>query len=98
MREENFISFLEKDSNIESKSKAVKSRLSKARRVEEEFRVNLDEVVMDDQATYEILKKLRDTLDISANGSYGNAVRKYYKFVNQKDFPTLIQYERRRKI
>jgi hypothetical protein len=97
LREEQFISFLEKDSNIESKDKAVKSRISKARRVEGQFHVNLDVVVRDDQSTFELLKKLRESIDLVANGSYGNAVRKYYKFVNQKDFPTLAQYQRRMK-
>jgi hypothetical protein len=48
MIEEQFISFLKKDNNIASKDKAVKSRLSKARRVEEQFHVNLDVVVRDD--------------------------------------------------
>jgi hypothetical protein len=95
MREEQFTRFLEEDSNIESKTKAVNSRLSRARRVEDTFNVNLDEVVKNDQTTYELLKKIRTTLDLNTQGNHGNAVRKYYTFVNQKKFPTLASYEQK---
>ncbi|WP_223593640.1 hypothetical protein [Neobacillus bataviensis] len=47
MKEEQFIRFLSNESSIESKDKAVKSILSKARKVEKSFNVNLDLIVID---------------------------------------------------
>jgi predicted nucleic acid-binding OB-fold protein len=94
MREDQFIRFLENDSNIESKVKAVSSRLSRARKVEDTFGINLDEVVKNDYTTYKLLKEIRGTIDVNSNGNYGNAVRKYYLFINQKQSPTLSRYER----
>lgn len=94
MREEEFEKFLVEDSKIESKDKAVRSRLSKARKVEVEFHVNLDEIVRDDEKMYETLKRIKREL-IDSNGSIQNALRKYYIFINQNEFPTLNQYEKK---
>lgn len=94
MREEQFHSFLVQDEQITSKKKAVSTRISKAKSVEDEFHVNLDEIVKDDRKTYEILKRIKNDLN-DYNGSYQNAVRKYYFFINNKEFPTLLRYERR---
>lgn len=43
-----FKAYLEKDTNIESKIKAVSSRVSRALKVERELNVNLDLIVSDD--------------------------------------------------
>ncbi|MFA9556536.1 hypothetical protein ACERII_04410 [Evansella sp. AB-rgal1] len=40
---------------IESKDKAIRSRLSKARKIEVEFRVNLDEIVREDEKMFNTL-------------------------------------------
>ncbi|WP_164667833.1 hypothetical protein [Virgibacillus doumboii] len=92
MREEKFIRFLTQQESIQSKHKAINSRLAKARKVERDLEVNLDEVVKDDQKTYELLIHIRRRLNDS-NGAYQNAVRKYYRFINQNEFPSLKNYE-----
>ncbi|MFT8319633.1 MAG: hypothetical protein ABF649_01870 [Bacillus sp. (in: firmicutes)] len=94
MREKDFEKFLVNDGKIDSKDKAVRSRLSKARKVEVEFHVNLDEIVRDDVKMYETLKRIKREL-IDSNGSIQNALRKYYIFINQNEFPTLSQYEKK---
>lgn len=94
MREEEFEKFLVRDSKIESKDKAVRSRLSKARKVEVEFHVNLDDIVGDEEKMYNTLKQIKREL-IDSNGSIQNALRKYYIFINQTEFPTLNQYEKK---
>jgi predicted DNA-binding ribbon-helix-helix protein len=96
MREDQFMKFLEQDTNITSKTKSVNSRMSRARKVEDTFNVNLDNIVNDDEKTYQLLRKLYEMKDIS--GNLQNAVRKYYIFVNNKEFPSLATYEKRRRI
>ncbi|RTR26299.1 hypothetical protein EKG37_21755 [Robertmurraya yapensis] len=97
MREKEFEKFLVNDGKIESKDKAVRSRLSKARKVEDEFHVNLEEIVRDDEKMYNTLKRIKSEL-IDSNGSIQNALRKYYIFVNKRGFSTLNQYEKRHSI
>ena len=94
MREKEFERFLVKDNQIESKDKAVRSRVSKARKIEVEFKVNLDDIVRDDERMYNTLKRIRREL-VDSNGSIQNVLRKYYAFVNQIAFPTLNQYEKK---
>lgn len=91
MREQEFISFLDQQTSITSKDKAIKSRFSRARKVESDLGVNLDEVVKDDQGTYELLKRIKSEMN-EHNGNYQNAVRKYYIFINNKEFPPLNSY------
>ena len=90
MRDEQFRKFLENDPSITSKQKAVNSRLAKARKVEEIFKVNLDDIVRDDEKTYKLLMSIKP---IDRMGNYQNAVRKYYIFVNGIEFPSIAQYE-----
>jgi hypothetical protein len=94
MRENEFEAFLAEDENISSKDKAVRSRLSKARAVEDKMAVNLDSVVSDDRETYRVLRRIPAELH-ETNGTYQNAVRKYYLFANGREFPTLNQFEKR---
>ncbi|MCK6208339.1 hypothetical protein KZX50_23175 [Bacillus infantis] len=93
MREEEFAKFLINDNQINSKDKAVRSRISKARLVEDRFNVNLDQIVKDDKEVYGLLKRIKDELNDS-NGAIQNSVRKYYMFVNKTAFPTLSKYEK----
>lgn len=95
MREEESGRFLVEDSRIESKDKAVRSRVSKTRKVEVEFHVNLDNIVRDDDKMYETLKRIKRELTDS-NESIQNALRKYYIFINRNEFPPLNQYEKKR--
>jgi len=92
MREKEFEDYLLADEAIKSKTKAVNSRLSKARLIERELGVSLDEIVSDDKVMYETLVKVKqDTND--HNGNNSNALRKYYEFYNGRRFPTLAEYK-----
>ena len=95
MRKTEFTRFLEQDNAITSKEKAVGSRISKAKCVEEKFDVNLDYVVKDDNKMFDLLMKIKNELSDS-NGAKQNAVRKYYTFVNNSVFPSLINYQNKK--
>lgn len=79
------------DPSITSKSKAVSTRLSKARAVEEKLDVNLDEIVIDDTKMYQLLLEINNRMN-NNNGAYSNAVRKYYLYRREKEFPSLNQF------
>jgi len=93
MKEEQFQRFLEQDKSITSKVKAVNSRMTRARKVESEFRVDLDDVVRDDEKMYQLLKSLHQY--DPKTGNLQNAVRKYYLFANGKEFPSMVTFEKR---
>ncbi|MHA6258829.1 hypothetical protein ACXYMX_02830 [Sporosarcina sp. CAU 1771] len=95
MRELEFKRFLAESEGIVSKDKAVVSRVSKALKVERDLRVNLDSVVIDDEKMYNLLLQIRTQMN-ETNGVYQNAVRKYYLFVNGKEFPRMKTYEKSR--
>ena len=92
MRESDFETFLTEDSSIKSKTKAVNSRLSKARSVERYFEICLDAVVSDDEQMFSTLVKIKQEMK-DTNGNISNALRKYYEFSNGKRFPTLAEYK-----
>lgn len=97
MRGEEFRSFLISNTNIESKVKAVSSRIAKALAVERELNVNLDKVVKNDEDMYKLLLEIQDKLnDGKYHNVHQNAVGKYYLFVNRKEFPRMKQYEKTR--
>jgi hypothetical protein len=75
---------LEEDTNIISKVKAVNSRISKALMVEKEFSVDLDIVVRNELLMNRLLRAINASFDTHA--VKGNAVRKYYEFINGKRF------------
>lgn len=91
MREEDFRRFLIKCDSIESKSKAVSTRVSKASAVERKIGVNLDVIVKDDELVFTLLVRIQQEMR-DLNGGYQNAVRKYYTFVNGKEFPRIRNY------
>lgn len=93
MRQAEFERFLVESEAIQSKKKAVVSRIAKALKVERELKVNLDNIVDDDEKTYELLLKIRRNMN-EVNGVYQNSVRKYYLFANGKEFPRLSHYEK----
>jgi hypothetical protein len=77
--------------------KAVTSRVAKALYVERELKVNLDSVVKNDEEMYRLLLQIQEELnDRHYHNVHQNAVRKYYLFVNGKEFPRIKQYERTR--
>ncbi|MGS2778342.1 hypothetical protein ACVBAX_13330 [Robertmurraya sp. GLU-23] len=96
MREEQYMKFLLKDESINSKDKAVRSRISRARKVERELKINLDHVVCNDDAMFETLLMIKEKL--KDKGNLQNTVRKYYTFVNNKEFPSLLRYKRTTKV
>ena len=94
MRENEFRKFLENAENIDSKDKAVQSRISRANIAEEIIGASLDSVVNDDYKMYKALMCIKaDSRE--RNGNIQNALRWYYKFVNGKEFPTLISFKKR---
>ena len=94
MREMEFRRFLSESDDIVSKEKAVASRVSKALAVEKKLNVNLDTIVKSEDETYRLLLLIRKQMN-EVNGVYQNAVRKYYLFVNGKEFPKINQYEKK---
>ena len=54
-----FEEYLLSDESIKSKLKAVNSRLSKARLIERELGVDLDDVVSDDEKMYDTLMRVK---------------------------------------
>lgn len=88
-----FEMFLIDEDDITSKYKAVRTRLSKAKAVECKLEDNLDYIVADDIRMYKALLKINLLMN-NYNGSYSNALRKYYKFKNKKSFPQLSEFAR----
>ncbi|WP_341963676.1 hypothetical protein NM897_17190 (plasmid) [Planococcus maritimus] len=93
MRQAEFERFLIESEAIKSKKKAVVSRIAKALKVERELKVNLDNIVSDDDKTYELLLRIREDMN-EVNGVYQNSIRKYYLFINGKEFPRLNNYKK----
>lgn len=94
MSESDFRSYLEDAEEIDSKNKAVNSRISRANAAEEILNgESLDYIVADDNRMYEALVRIHADPK-ERGGNIQNAVRWYYKFVNKKEFPPLIAYRR----
>lgn len=93
MRDAEFVKYLDADANITSKDKAVRSRMTKARKIEQHFNIFLDSVVADDNKVFDILCRIKKELNDS-NGAISNALRKYYLFANGREFPKLSDYQR----
>lgn len=92
MMEQAFGIYLTNDPGITSPN-AVKSRISKARKAEGILKTSLDDVVSDDREMYEALEKLQQYENPKSNPMQ-NAVRKYYKFKNDREFPRKKEYAR----
>lgn len=91
-KESEFQQFLMGEKTINS-VKAVASRMSKARKVEDILGKELDVIVSEDDLMYDSLVALQPHED-PAHTPMQNALRKYYKFINGKEFPKLKQYRR----
>ncbi|MCL2235214.1 MAG: hypothetical protein FWB98_02100 [Defluviitaleaceae bacterium] len=94
MLESQFEKYLIGDANITSKTKAVNSRMSKARAVEEYLSESLDVIVQDDMKMYDALRRIKQNMN-DGNGSYSNSLRKYYSFKNKHEFPRIVDFERK---
>ena len=90
MRDFEFRKFLEAivtDDGTKITDKAINSRISKAKRVENDYCLDLDYVVISDQRMSELSEKLRERTRVKKDhGVYLNTVRKYYEFVNGTKF------------
>lgn len=89
MRREAFREWLENNPDITSKTNAVNTRVYKVAKVEEKYLVDIDDVVVDDEATYELLMNLTPE---DKQARLQNGIRKYYEFVRGTTFPTLKEY------
>ena len=92
MREKDFEDYLVADSNIVSKTNAVRSRVNKGRMIERHFNKTLDDIVVDDERMYNALIRIKSEMK-DTNGNLSNALRKYYQFANSNAFPTLLEYK-----
>ena len=92
MKELEFESYLLADENIVSKTKAVRSRISKGKLIERHFNESLDSIVSDDDKTYKALLRIKAEMK-DQNGTVSNALRKYYDFINDKAFPVLSEFQ-----
>lgn len=91
MDEIRFEEFLTEDTGITSKYKAVKTRLSKARAVEKCLNTDMGSIVSSDYKMYKALLSINALMN-NSNGAYSNALRKYYLFRNNKEFPRIVEY------
>jgi len=92
VREKEFEEFLISDSNIISKTIAVRSRVNKGRMIERYFKISLDVIVSEDDIMCETLIRIKSEMK-DTNGNLSNALRKYYQFANNRVFPTLSTYK-----
>jgi len=92
MKESEFEIYLLADAKIVSKTKAVRSRISKGKLIERHFDESLDSIVSDDDKTYKALLRIKAEMK-DQNGTVSNALRKYYVFINGKAFPALSEYQ-----
>ena len=93
MRENEFRVYLENIDTIQSKCKAVNSRISRANTAEEIVGKSLDYIVSDDNRMYDALLKIADD-PRERSGNIQNAVRWYYRFCNSKDFPRMSSFKK----
>lgn len=92
MLEYEFEKYLIDDESIVSKKKAVSTRLSKGRAVENTLGMSLDTIVSSDINMYRALLEINSKMR-NQNGAYSNVLRKYYTFKNNKVFPRLKDFE-----
>ena len=91
MNEIKFKAFLESDINESTgkdklTSDGINSRISKGKKAEDIRGMDLDEIVSSDTEMRKALEKLQEH-ENPAHNQMQNAVRKYYKFRNNKECP-----------
>ena len=91
MLKSKFEDFLRKDPNIQSKEKAVATRVSKGSAIEKQLSKSLDQIVENEESMFDALKKINQEMP-NSNGGYSNALRKYYEFTNGRKFPKIRDY------
>ena len=93
MDEEGYVRFLESQGLSPN---GINTRKSKANDVMNIIGKDLDVIVSDDEEMYKAIIKLQK-VDDPAHTPRQNALRKYYKIRNGKEFPRIVDYERTRK-
>lgn len=91
MQEDIYRQYLQNDYGIISE-KAIKSRISRIRSIERKCMLNVDKVICDDKMMYHALVFI-STCGLLRPDNYSNALRKYYKYFNKKEFPSIKVYE-----
>ena len=91
MRENAFEQFLLADGI--SSSAAAKCRVIRGRKAEAILNRSLDTIVSDDDTMFEALQTLQN-YDDAAHSPMQNALRKYYKFANGREFPKMRYYRK----
>jgi len=76
--------------------KGIATRKSKANDIGKITGKDLDIIVADDELMYQTILLLQG-VDDSAHTPRQNALRKYYTFINGREFPRICEYERKRK-
>lgn len=74
MRDKEFKEFLIEDKNIISKTKAIRSRITKCLMIERHFEKSFDSIVSDDDTMYRTLTRIKDKMK-NTNGNISNALR-----------------------
>ena len=89
MKENLFRNFLEREGKGD---KAINSRISKLRKVENILHMDADFLVADEKTMLETMHRIlpHDT----RNQPLSNAVRKYYLFTHGREFPRMKDVER----
>lgn len=91
--EEGFVKFLESQG---LSTNGINTRKSKAKDVIDIIGKDLDIIVADDEVMYQAILELQKN-DNPAHTPRQNALRKYYAFRNNKEFPRISEYENTRK-
>ena len=71
-------------------SKAINSRIRYLREIEKLFNEEIDNIVLNDDKMFGTLCRIKKLGD--HNGNKQNALRLYYLFINDKEFPLLKDY------
>ena len=80
--------------NQDLTEKGVKSRISKARRIEKELGADLEMLVSSSDKMYDAFRWIEKFDD--KHNNYQNGLRKYYEFKNGKVFPKRNDYRGQR--
>jgi hypothetical protein len=87
--------FREHLTSFTTSDKSIVAIVSKCLSIERRINIDLDDVVIDEEKTYQVLLKIQNELnDKCIHGVYQNALRKYYFFINGLQFPSLKTYEK----
>lgn len=79
------VTYLKNGVDVHLTDKAINSRISRLRAVQELFATSLDHIVSNDVEMYKALTYLKE-IETTTHQPLQNALRKYYEFKNNKIF------------